>query len=558
MLLAACQRRTPFYPSNIRPQRTLTEYFDEKYLLYKLPSDYYANHPVEQTFSETKTHLSYNGVEMEFSPMGYSDSLFLQYTHIYSKECVYHTNDTTWKYAEVMFPNSCITKDYTYATIKLYNNEDIAKTLNLRVFYQNTSYWYPSNNAAVAEKTLDNYYGKSDILTVTLPPNADSVVKIGYTIGMNPKGEFWNADKGPARPGNYEFMLFADTGSQGLMNPKVDIEFVNPFTEVVKNKQSNFAYVGAKHFKFVFLDEYFDDMNDLHTNHVYIAKYNGSQKNLCDTCSGWYKDVISENWDGKDFFNGYINSAGYVKADYGIRQNLTRIDKNGITLTIPGSTKGKYNKTWGEVLFGQSLKYGHITVRAKFAPMFGKGGTPNGIIHNLWLYERDPNAPDSTNPYHYLHNGSGKQPYEIDFEIWSSMEGVNSQWDNKAFINYSIVDYMRDSSVTLKPGEFKEIGKYRAERLNNRQAGIPGNPLNPNFFDYFHTYELYWYPDSVRFLLDGKEVGVITKDMADIPNTHMFLWIGSPLYQDGTYFSQSAIPFLESDKHSIIDYIRIE
>lgn len=558
LAIAGCQRRAPQYADNIRPTKPLLKYFDEKYLLYKLPDSYYDGKTLEQTFAANKTNFNYNGVDIHFTPMGYADSLYLQYTHVYSPKCVYHATDTTWKYAEVMFPNTCLTGDLVYANIQLRNTTNSPKEFNLIIFYQNTTYWYPSNNLSLADKTLDNYYGKSSPAHIVLPPNKDTVISLGYSIKFNSKGEFWDNDKAPVRPGNYEFMLLADTSNKGLMNVKTDIEFINPFTEVVRNKQTNYGYVGPKHFKFVFLDEYFDGTNDLDPNHAYIAKYDGSEKKLCDTCSGWYKDVISENWSADDFFEGHINDAKYVKAEYGIRRKLTRIDKDGITLTMPASTKGNYNKTWGEVLFGQAFKYGHVTVRAKFAPMFGKGGTPNGIVHNLWLYERDGKDPDPNNPYNHLRNGAGKQPYEIDFEIWSSMEGVNSQWDNKAFINYSIVDYMRDTTVNLKPGEFKEMGKYKAERLNVRQAGIPGTPLPPDFFDSFHTYEIYWYPEYVRFLLDGKEVGLITKDMADIPDTHMFLWIGSPMYQDGTYFSQSQIPFLETEKQTIIDYIRID
>jgi beta-glucanase (GH16 family) len=190
--------------------------------------------------------------------------------------------------------------------------------------------------------------------------------------------------------------------------------------------------------------------------------------------------------------------------------------------------------------------------------MYNKIGYPNGIIHNLWLYERDPDAVDTTSQWKHLVNGNGKQPYEIDFEIWSSMEGVNTMWDDNAFINYSIVDYMRNPNVKLRPGEMKQMGPYKAERLNTRQAGIPGTELNKSFFESFHTYELFWYPERVVFKLDGKETAVITPDMAAIPDKHMFLWIGSPLYQDGTYYSQNSIPFLKQDKFSVIDYIRIE
>lgn len=556
LLVVACQRQTPFNYDEHRPQRTLKEYFDKKYLLYKLPADYYAHDSLQQTFSANKTQLNYKGVDVTFSPLGYADSLRLQYTHVYSKDCVYHKNDSTWKFAEVMFPNTCITKDQAYAVVKLHSTNAKAQTLNLRLFYQNTSYWYATHIGA-GKETLDNYYGKSDVASITLAPNADTTIRIAYTIGMNPKGEFWDADKAPARPGNYEFLLVVDESSAGLMDKNIDIEHLNPFAEVVNKQLSNYAYVGPKHFKFVFLDEYFDGTNDLHPNHVYIAK-DGKEKRLCDTCTGYYRAAIDENWNSDTYFKGYLSKRYFVKGKYGILKENTIIDSNGITFKMPASKRGEYNKTWGEVLFGPSIKYGHITVRAKFAPMFNKAGTPNGIIHNLWLYERDPSEVDSTNPYHHLQNGSGKQPYEIDFEMWSSMEGVNGQWDDKAFINYSIVDYMRDTSVLLKPGEHKQMGRYKAERLNNRQAGIPGYELDKDFFNNFHTYEMYWYPDRVVFKLDGEEVGLITKDMADIPDTHMFLWIGSPMYQDGTYYSQSNIPFLKFDKYSVIDYIRIE
>jgi beta-glucanase (GH16 family) len=323
------------------------------------------------------------------------------------------------------------------------------------------------------------------------------------------------------------------------------------------SEAANIAYVGPHHFKFVFLDEYFDGVNDLDKSHVYIAKH-GWEKKLCDTCTGWYKEVISEDWTIDDFFKGYISKAPIVKAEYGIRRENTQIDSNGITITIPASTKGNYKKTWGEVLFGPSFKYGHVTIHAKLAPMFGSKGLVNGIIHNLWLYERDPDPVDKSNPYHYLDNGKGKQPYEIDFEVWSSTMGVNTMWDDNAFIYYSIVDYMRNPKVKIKPGDVKDIGKYTVDRRLPRQAGIPGKNLPPEFFKSFHYFDLYWYPDHVRYLVDGEEVAVITKDMASIPDKYMFLWMGSPLYQDGTYYAQYSIPFLKEDKHTYIDYLRIE
>ena len=117
---------------------------------------------------------------------------------------------------------------------------------------------------------------------------------------------------------------------------------------------------------------------------------------------------------------------------------------------------------------------------------------------------------------------------------------------------------MRNPNVSIKPGQIKKYGKYPANRLNKRQCNIPGENIPLQWFDKFHLFELYWYPDHVRFLVDGYEHAVITKDMASIPDKYAFLWIGSPLYQDGTYYDQSLIPFLEHDKQTIVDYIKIE
>lgn len=316
------------------------------------------------------------------------------------------------------------------------------------------------------------------------------------------------------------------------------------------------AYVGPQHFKFVFLEEFFDGINDLTPNHVYIPKY-GTEKRLCDTCTGYFKNVISENWRPDDFFKGFIHEAPFVKAEYGMKRENFEINNKGITLKIPASTKDSPQKTWGEFWFGQAFKYGHLTVRAKFAQMMNASGTPNGIVHNLWLYQRDQDPVDTTNPFSYLRDPLGAQHYEIDFEIWSSVK-EGQQWDDDALINYSIVDYMRNPNVSVKPGEEKKIGKYTVDRLNNRQLNLLGEQFDRSFFDKFHTYELIWTPQQVRFLLDGEEKAVITPEMAMIPDKHLFLWIGSPIYQDGTYYSQIQIPFLEKDKETVIDYIRIE
>ena len=421
--------------------------------------------------------------------------------------------------------------------------------------------------------TSDNYYGTSGVIAVNVAANGDSTIHIPYTIGMNPKHESdiepW---KDPARPGNYEFMVMAynDTTTPLMQESTLDLKKGKSLCsgkEVIKSLllqeeksyfNQHFTYVGSHHFKFVFLDEYFDSTNDLADDHIYIAK-NRDEKRLCDTCTGWYRAVINEYWKSSDFFSGFLAKYNFfVQADYGNRKEDYQVDSSGITLTVPHSTRGNYQKTWGEFIFGPSFKYGHLTVKAKVAQMMNKTGTPNGIIHNLWLYQRDPDPVDTTNPYSYLHNDSGKQPYEIDFEIWNSEEGINTMWDDNAFINYSVVDYMRNPAVTIKPGQFKKYGKYTANRLNKRQCNIPGENIPRQWFDSFHVFELYWYPDHIRFLVDGYEHAVITKDMASIPDKYAFLWIGSPLYQDGTYYSQSLIPFLEHDKQTIVDYIRIE
>ncbi len=565
LLLSSCKKQNapPIDPD--KPKRPKQEYFDKKYLLYKLTDDFYKDNTLNRSFGE-----AHNTNLVEFKPLGYDTKLNLQYSHIYSDQCVYHVNDSTWKYAEVCFPNTCLTKDKASSEVVIRNNTKQSKVFYVRLFYQNTSYWFPTDSSIdfKGEAYLDNYYGASEVIPVQVNAEGYSVVKVPYTIGMNPKHEFdYDPAKDPARPGNYEFMLIVKEAKDDLLlNENLDLKKINPFAEVKRDellhagtKYFNYStYVGSHHFKFVFLEEFFDGVNDLNPSHVYIAK-DGKQKQLCDTCTGWYRAIIRENYTVKEFFEGFIRKAGFVKADYGIKRENCRIDSNGVTITIPKSRRGDYKKTWGEFLFGPSYKYGHVTVRAKFSRMMGKFGTSNGVIHNLWLYQRDPDEVDTTNPYHGLVNYLGKQPYEIDFEIWStSAYDTMTLWDDQSFINYSIVDYMRDTSVSLKPGEQKKFGSYTAERLNQRQAGIQGEEYNRDFFDYFHTYELYWYPDKVRFLLDGQEKAVITKDIAKIPDKHMFLWIGSPLYQDGTYFLQSDIPFLKHDKQSIIDYIRID
>ncbi len=567
LLLCACFsfcKREVAHLDTGKPQRTLKNYFDKKYLLYQLPNEYYKDVKLNHSFSEEQ-----NNNLVEFKPLGFDAKLNLQYTHVYSNECVYHKDSTTWKYAEVCFPNTCLTKDKAYAEVTIRNQTSSSKTYYLRLFYQNTSYWYATDDSLDlnSQPYLDNYYGASQPVKVSVEANNYSVVKIPYTIGMNPKREFdYEPSNDPARPGNYEFLVLAlPDESTELMKENLDLKKINPFAEVKRDelhnggkKYFNYSeYISPQHFKFVFLDEYFDGVNDIAADHIYLPK-DRVQKKLCDTCSNWYRAIISEHWSVDVFAKGLISKAPFVKADYGNRKENFKIDNSGITLSIPKSSRGDYNKTWGEFTFGPAYKYGHLTVRAKFAQMFTNWATPNGIIHNLWLYQRDYERVDTTNPYHYLTNANGTQPYEIDFEMWSSQDNINTMWDDNAFINYAIVDYMRDANTLVKPGDMKTLDGYKVNRLNNLQLNVPGENIARSFFNDFHTYELYWYPDHVRFLLDGKQTAVITKQMAKIPDRHMFLWIGSPLYQDGTYYSQSDIPFLKYDKESVIDYIKIE
>jgi hypothetical protein len=574
LALQACVRDKALpTPETPRPTRQLNQYFDSAYHLYKLPGNYYKQ-PLNASFNFNNG--SYENVDMacgaqvSFYPMfGYSPQLSLQYSHIYSPKCVYHTADTIWNFAQVCFPNTCLTNNApALAHIKLKNTSGKDKTFWLKMFYQNTSYWYATDSSMDYKNApfIDNYYGQGDKrLSIFLPAGKDTNLVLPYSIGMDPKSEDWDHTRHPARPGNYEFaLLVLDDTLPSLMNHDYWLQKSNPFAEMqrdqLENKGNTFvkniAYVGPQHFKFVFLEEFFDGSNDLTPNHIYIPKY-GTEKRLCDTCTGYFKNVISEHWLPDDFFKGFIDKAPFVKAEYGMKRENTVINSNGITLKIPASSKDSLQKTWGEFWFGQAFKYGHLTVRAKFAQMMNASGTPNGIIHNLWLYQRDHDPVDTTNPYSYLRDPLGFQHYEIDFEIWSSVK-ESQVWDDDALINYSIVDYMRDPNVKVKPGEEKQMGQYTVDRLNNRQLNLPSKQFDRSFFEQFHTYELIWSPQQVRFLLDGKEEAVITPDMAKIPDKYLFLWIGSPIYQDGTYYSQIKIPFLEKDKQSVIDYIKIE
>lgn len=542
-------------------------YYDAELLLKKVPSFTYIKREIESSFPEyykrNNAHIKAAcGADIDFKPLGHPVDLWLEYTHIYSPSCVYRNADTVYKYAEVAFPNPCLSKGKLFAKVEIVNTLNKSQTFYLRLFYQNTSYWYNVNNLANNNKVLDNFYGASPMVAVTLQAGEKQMVSIPYNIGLDPKNEVDDDFQIPARPGNYEFALLAQTDTlQPIMQTATDWKTVNPFAIIHADKQnnllSNVAYVNPKHFKFTFLEEKFDGVNDTALGHLYIP-FDHDEKRLCDTCTGWFKDVISEDWTYKDFYEGKIAKAPMVKAEYGQRKENVSVSANGIRLLIPGSTKDKKQKTWGEFKMGQTFKYGHLTIRAKLAPMIGKGGKPNGIIHNIWLYQLTADPIDTTNPYNYLRDPAWNvQLYEIDFEVWSSTR-EGQEWDDKCNINYAIIDYMRNPNVLLKPGEERSFGKYSINRFPEKSANILGEDLSPEWFRRFHTFEVIWQPEKIRMLIDGKETACFTPEYASIPDKHMFLWIGSPIYQDGTYFTQSFIPFTETDKETIIDYIKIE
>ncbi|MFN9110752.1 MAG: family 16 glycosylhydrolase, partial [Bacteroidota bacterium] len=274
---------------------------------------------------------------------------------------------------------------------------------------------------------------------------------------------------------------------------------------------------------------------------------------------GKFKNIISESWTDDDFFKGKIEKAEFISANFGNRDSLVKIDSSGIELKIPKSDLNKKNKTWGEIVFASAFKYGKVSALVKFCRLRNKGTrTPNGIVHNLWLYERDweDAFPSRYNYYKYT-DPKGLQPFEIDFEIWSSLEGYEP-YDSVFFINYSIVDYFKDEKCSLRPQDSKHRNGFYMHRKNNRQVNIPSAPFPERFMDTYHLYQIEWKPTYVKFFIDGKLVGHITEREGAIPDKHLFFWVGSPIYQDGTFYDQRKIPFLEEDKFTHIKWIKIE
>lgn len=562
LLLAACKREAKVQQEIPRP-RKMASYFDEKFFLYRLPDTFYNSKKLAQTFTTWPDALTLPaGVDVRLEPFGYPTNYHLQYTHIYSNKCVYNTHGDIWKYAEVCFPNTCLTKDTLFALAHAVNNTSTLQTFTVRMFYQNTSYWYSTADTSVAEnKQLENFYGCTKAYEVTLQPHEKRTLKLPYSIGLDPKNENEEQPhKVPARAGNYEFALLCGAKQTNtLLADDLNLKAINPFAVMKRNERelrNSVAYVAPQHFKFVIHEEFFDGRNDLQLEHIYLTK-NDVQKPLCDTCTGWHRKIIDEDWLPDDFFTGRINKSGFVFTDYGNRTRNVRVDTTGITLTVPASTQQHYQKTWGEVIFGPSFKYGHVTVRAKFADMFNRKGVSNGLIHNLWLYETDPPAKP-TGPYKNLTNPNGQQPFEIDMEFWpaNAQEGV---WDDSFYVNCSIIDYMRDENVIIKPGMRKVIEGEDIDRINNAwQLLIIPHQYPRSFFNTFHTYEIVWTPDYVEYFVDGTMLSRIRKEWAKIPDSNMFLWLGTPIYQEGNYYTVSYLPFFDTPKYSYIDYIKIE
>ncbi len=556
--------------------QTDTNYVNE-FGLTRLPPHTYKHWQPASTLPTESKMIVTTDLEVHFFPLDQDTAKQFQYVHQYN--CVYDPQN--YRYADVAYPNPCLPNDPpAKAKVVLINKSNAAKTIHCRLFYQNNSYWFSTGPDAdfVNKMYLSNYYGGSKTTVVQLAANSTKEIFVEYVIGQDPKGDQMTTKKfyGPARPGAYEFMLWAtEDPSDPLIQDSLDYTAVNPFAYFQEKRiagdpsvMDKIAHTNASHFKFITLQENFKSGNIYHPGDVYKLSHRDA-KPLCDTCTGYFRDVIANEWEHTDYFEGFISKAPWIKAEYGGRKENVRIDENGIYLRNPGSTDSLKQKTWGEAKFAPSFLYGTVKVVAKFSQLRNKKThTPTGIIHNLWLYQHNhPYAdPIEGHPYAYLTNSKGKQPYEIDIEIWSKIDSEN--WNGGSEINYSIVDYMRDENVTVKPGEIKrytrsdkegEENKRTIDRLNNIQLNVPCEKLlRQDFFDQYHLYEIVWSPYDIHYKIDGEEVAKIDWTMAKIPDEYAFLWVGSPMYQDGTYYSQNSIPFLPSDQFSHVRYISIE
>ncbi|MCP4443513.1 MAG: family 16 glycosylhydrolase [Aureispira sp.] len=553
-----------------------TNYINE-YNLTERAKNPSADSLISSSFGDKPKMIKRPGLEITFYPLDEDNTKQYQYTHQYN--CVYDPKnpiDANRRYANIAYPNPCLgDSTRARARVVIKNTSKETKVLYCRMFYQNTSYWYATDSQSIDFKNkffLKNYYGSSNIDGQFVPAGQTKELYLDYAIGKNPKGGGGIFDEkdyyGPARPGSYEFMLWvSEDHLDKFMQKHLNLQKTNPFAQVREwlNSQqrekvlNQFAYVPATHFKFVMLNENFDGSNNLNPGDVYILS-DRDHKALCDTCVGnYFSDVISEAWTPDDFFKGYISKAPKIKAEYGSRKENVVVDTSGVYFKIPGSTPENKQKTWGEIKFMPGFLYGTVKVVAKLAQLRNDSTTPTGIVHNVWLYQSLCHYADTVTgaKFNDMSDSKGKQPYEIDIEIWSKI--YDESWKDASFINYSIVDYMQSPNVLVQPGEEKLIDGHKVDRFNNYQMNYPGREeLSRDFFDEYHMYEIRWTPHHITYLVDGEQKAFIDWRMADIPDEYAFLWISSPIYQDGTYYSQQQIPFLDKDHFSHIRYISIE
>ncbi len=543
-----------------------TNYLND-FELTKLVQAYPDTESPVSTLPTSSKMIKKEDLEVYFYPLQQDTSDQFQYVHKFN--CV--KDPVNYKYADVAYPNPCKGERKASAKTVFVNKTDAVQQLYCRMFYQNNSYAYLTNEKAdfAAQNYLTNYYGATEVVMVVLQPNETLELDLNYRIGRDPKKEDipYKNFYGPARPGAYEFMLWVTKDSSDiLVNNQLDLKKVNPFANFQQRKtdgeaglMDKIAHLNARHFKFIFHHETFNGDNIYDPGSIYLLG-DRTEKKLCDTCTGYFKNVIADEWTPDDYFKGFIAQADWVKAEYGNRKENVRIDERGVLLKCPKSTENTKLKTWGELKFGPGFLYGTVKVVAKLAQLRNtKTHSPTGIIHNLWLYQFNHPYAEAIpgHPYEQYKNDKGKQPYEIDIEIWSKIYSEN--WSGGAGINYSIVDYMRNENAIVKPGEQKNINGNEIDRLNNVQLNYPDKNLYwHDFFEGYHLYEIIWKPASVQFKIDGRLVATITEQMAKIPDEYAFLWLGSPIYQDGTYYGQNQIPFLPDDRFSHIRYISID
>lgn len=506
--------------------------------------------------------LGYDSLDFRLQPFSIDERIQLKANLTYPENCRKDKKDPFF-YADLSFPNPCkYGVKPLQAKVFVRNRGTKDKTIKLRLFYQNASYAYRMEDAE--SLALENHYGMSEVVEIQIKAQSTLETQIPYRLSSDPKDEITNPYqnyKVPVRAGQYEFLLLSTTENHSLFDFQLDLKKTNPFytyKQILKSKNSSLsaAYVGPKHFKLVLLDEKFKGENSKAINHIYLAKDNTEKK---PEKGSLFKDLISDSWTDQDFFKGFISKAPYVEAAYGNRKENVHIDSNGIQLIAPSSSEMKKQKTWGEFLFGPSFTYGRVSVCAQLPRLRNSNKTPKGLIHNIWLYQRDgqEELPEQNHPYAHLKNSLGVRPFEIDLEFWSTI-GVNPDtWNDIFWINFSIVDYMKNPNVKLKPGEKGRFENYDLDRLNPVHLSIPYK-LGSSFLDEAHVYTLDWTPQGVSFYIDGKYVSQITPAYAYIPNKPMYLWVGSPMYQDGTFYDIHQIPFLKEDQISHIKWIKIE